>query len=168
MIFGVIKNRWLLQQRDKFLNQDRVFDLSGHLKVVILYNADEVKARDFLPLWSSILPMADVEVLGFSNDPAIYRTAQEYVVGRHSIRWIGGYKDIKLRQMIGGNYNLQLNFIDAYDEVSAHIATVLRSGLKVGLPSKIPNLNDIEVGRTINEKKLFINEVVKCLDVLNK
>ncbi len=136
----------------------------------IIINYDEIEDfKIFDGLVSRLgLEKKNVNIIAYTKDPKSLGNSLNKCFNSEDFGWGGVIKNEEIEEFLNTSYDLLISYY-AEDQLYLKLLTAAsQSQIKVGLLQSDARINDIIVHTDIQAVKVFSDEVIKYLTVLNK
>ncbi|MEW4924202.1 hypothetical protein [Algibacter sp. 2305UL17-15] len=171
MILKAFKERSNKKYLNKLLSERKVNVDGNKIKSLgVILNLEEIDNFNVFNVLASRLKVHTnkIKVIAYSPDLKSHGNAWDACFNAKDFGWKGEIKNIELKAFLDEPFDVLISYYTK-EHLELKLLTALsKSQFKIGVLQTDTRLNDLIIKTKIKESKIFGDEVVKYLTVLNK
>lgn len=171
MFLKAFKEKSNKKYLNKLLSQRKInVDNSKIKSLGVILNFDEIEDFNAFNVLASRLKVHAnrIKVIAYTTDLKSHGNSWDACFNAKDFGWNGEVKNVELQTFLDASFDVLISYYTE-EHLELKLLTALsKSKIKIGLLQSDDRLNDIIIKTKIKDLKIFEDEVVKYLKVLNK
>lgn len=171
MILKVFKEKSNKKYLNKLLSKRKVCVDTNKVKSLgVILNFDEIEDFNSFSALASRLQIHTnkLKVIAYTTDLKSHGNTWDSCYNEKDFGWKGDIKNAELKMFLDTSFDVLISFYSKSQLNLKLLTGMSKSQFKIGILQTDFRLNDLIIKTKIKDIKVFENEVIKYLDVLNK